>query len=263
MRLRLRINPLPLFVGLALVTLGSRLGAQNPQVQDHPGQYSAADIGSGSRLYGDQCASCHGAAGDAVGGVDLRRGRFRTASSDDDLRRLVRSGVAAMPAFNFSDAELTAIVAFIRAGFDLNARAVKVGDTARGRTVFEGKGGCMSCHRVNGTGSRVAPDLSDIGAAKPPALLHLSLLDPTAAMLPVNRPVRVVTRDGKTIKGRRLNEDTYTLQLINEQERLVSLMKSDLREYEIVKVSAMPSYKDKLTTDEIADVVAYLLSLRG
>jgi quinoprotein glucose dehydrogenase len=168
-----------------------------------------------------------------------------------------------MPAFNFSDAELTAIVAFIRAGFDLNAPAVKVGDPARGRTVFEGKGGCLSCHRAGGTGSRVAPDLSDIGAGRSPALLHLSLLDPTAAMLPINRTVRVVTRDGKTIKGRRLNEDTYTLQLIDEQERLVSLLKSDLREYEIVKVSAMPSYKDKLTADEIADVVAYLLSLRG
>jgi putative heme-binding domain-containing protein len=168
-----------------------------------------------------------------------------------------------MPAFNVSDAELTAIVAFIRAGFDLNARAVKIGDRARGRTVFEGKGGCTSCHRVNATGSRVAPDLSDIGAARSPAVLHLSLLDATAAMLPINRTVRVVTRDGKVIRGRRLNEDTYSVQLMDEQERLLSLSKSDLREYEIVKTSAMPSYKDKLTTDEIADVVAYLLSLRG
>ena len=263
MRLRLRVKRSALLVGLTLATMAFGVAAQNSQIQDHPGQYSPADITSGSRLYGDQCASCHGATGDAVGGVDLRRGRFRTVSSDDDLRRLVRTGVAAMPAFNFSDPELTAIVAFIRAGFDLNAPAVKIGDRARGRTVFEGKGGCRSCHRVDGTGSRVAPDLSDIGGGRAPALLHLSLLDPTAAMLPVNRPVRVVTRDGKTIRGRRLNEDTYTLQLIDEQERLVSLMKSDLREFEIVKASAMPSYKDKLTADEIADVVAYLLSLRG
>lgn len=168
-----------------------------------------------------------------------------------------------MPAFNVSDAELTAIVAFIRAGFDVGARAVKVGDRARGRTAFEGKGGCMTCHRVNGAGSRLAPDLSDVGAGRSPAILHLSLVDPTSAMLPINRSVRVVTRDGKTIKGRRLNEDTYTLQLMDDQERLVSLSKSDLREYEIVKASAMPSYKDTLTTDEIADVVAYLLSLRG
>jgi hypothetical protein len=82
-------------------------------------------------------------------------------------------------------------------------------------------------------------------------------------MMPINRPVRIVTRDGRTIRGRRLNEDTYTVQLIDDQERLVSLVKADLREYTILTVSPMPSYKDKLTPDELADVVAYLLSLKG
>ena len=48
-------------------------------------------------------------------------------------------------------------------------------------------------------------------------------------MLPINRPVRAVTQDGRTIRGRRLNEDTYTVQLIDEQERLVSLVKADLQ----------------------------------
>ena len=47
-----------------------------------------------------------------------------------------------------------------------------------------------------------------------------------------------MTRDGRTIRGRRLNEDTYTVQLIDEQERLVSLIKADLREYELGKIVA-------------------------
>jgi mono/diheme cytochrome c family protein len=75
--------------------------------------------------------------------------------------------------------------------------------------------------------------------------------------------VRAVTRDGKVINGRRLNEDTYTVQLIDEQEKLLSLTKADHREYTILTVSPMPSYKDRLTQDEVADVVAYLLSLKG
>jgi mono/diheme cytochrome c family protein len=82
-------------------------------------------------------------------------------------------------------------------------------------------------------------------------------------MMPINRPVRAVTRDGTVINGRRLNEDTYTVQLIDDHEKLVSLMKSDLRQYTIVTASPMPSYKDTLTPDELADVVAYLLSLKG
>ena len=82
-------------------------------------------------------------------------------------------------------------------------------------------------------------------------------------MLPVNRPVRAVTLDGKVINGRRLNEDTYSVQLIDEQEHLVSLQKSELREYDVLKTTSMPSYKDKLSAQELADLEAYMLSLKG
>jgi hypothetical protein len=88
-------------------------------------------------------------------------------------------------------------------------------------------------------------------------------MDPTSQMMPINRPVRAVTRDGKVITGRRLNEDTYSVQLIDDQERLVSLVKADLRDYTILTVSPMPSYRERLSQDEISDVVAYLLSLKG
>ena len=82
-------------------------------------------------------------------------------------------------------------------------------------------------------------------------------------MMPINRPVRVVTRDGTVINGRRLNEDTYRVQIIDDRERLLSLVKADLREYTIEKTSPMPSYKGTLSDEEIADVLAYLLALKG
>ena len=82
-------------------------------------------------------------------------------------------------------------------------------------------------------------------------------------MMPINRPVRVVTKDGTIINGRRLNEDTYSIQIIDDRERLHSLVKADLREFTIAKTSPMPSYKGTLSDDEIADVLAYLLSLKG
>ena len=81
-------------------------------------------------------------------------------------------------------------------------------------------------------------------------------------MLPINRPVRIVTSDGKTITGRRLNEDTKTVQLIDSEERLLSIAKRDLRSFVVETKSTMPSYASKLTADEIADVVAYLLTLK-
>jgi hypothetical protein len=82
-------------------------------------------------------------------------------------------------------------------------------------------------------------------------------------MLPINRPVRAVMQNGRVVNGRRLNEDTYTVQLIDTDQRLVSLTKAELREYTVLKTSAMPSFKDKLTSTELDDIVTYLRTLKG
>lgn len=232
--------------------------------QDHPGQYSQQDIEAGARVYVAQCAQCHGPNGDQISGIDLRRGQFRRALSDEDLAGIITKGTGGgMPPIPVQPPELTGVIAYIRAGFDRAGSAVRVGDAARGRGLFEGKGACLTCHRVNGRGSRVAPDLSDIGTARNAASLHQALLDPSSMMLPINRPVRVVLKNGRTINGRRLNEDTYTVQLIDDQERLHSLEKADIRTLIVETKSAMPSFAERLTTEELADVVAYLLSLKG
>src|SRR5204863_8463795 len=104
-------------------------------------------------------------------------------------------------------------------------------------------------------GQFAGPDLSDVGRARTPVALRRLLLDPTSSMRPINRPVRAITRDGKTITGRRLNEDTYTVQIVTDQGRLVSLVKSDLREWAIGTTSPMPSFKDSLTDAELADLL--------
>jgi quinoprotein glucose dehydrogenase len=168
-----------------------------------------------------------------------------------------------MPAFVLRPEELTAIVAFIRAGFDPASASVRVGHAARGRALFFGSAECAQCHRVNGQGPRLAPDLSDIGAIRTLAALQRALLTPNEALLPIHRPVRIVTRAGETFRGRRLNEDTYSVQIIDEQENLRSLSKADLRELTVETRASMPSYAERLTADELADVIAYLVSLKG
>jgi putative heme-binding domain-containing protein len=255
----------PVLWAAVLFTLAVRLAAQNPAPQPS-GQYDRAQIAAGAILYAGQCVACHGANGDQIVGVDLRQGKFPTVVSDTDLVRLLATGkpAAGMPAFTVlrSD-EVPAIIAFIRSGFDSQGTAVKVGDPARGAALFSGKGGCAMCHRVNGRGSYAASDLSDIGVSRTATSLQRALLDPAGSMLPANRSVRAMTRDGRTIRGRRLNEDAYTIQLIDDQSRLVSLTKADLRSLEVIPTSSMPSYEMTLTADERADLIAYLLSLKG
>jgi putative heme-binding domain-containing protein len=109
----------------------------------------------------------------------------------------------------------------------------------------------------------MAPDLSEVGAIRTAAYLESSILDPNQSVLPEQKTVRAVTKQGVVITGRRLNEDTHTVQLLDQNERLRSLSKSDLREYALVPVSSMPSSKGKLSQEEVADLVTYLLSLKG
>jgi putative heme-binding domain-containing protein len=251
----------------SLVFLGAAIpAAQQPQTAaQHAGEYAQADIQAGSVVYALQCSQCHGPTGDQVGGIDLRTGRFRNnVTSDDDLRRLITNGIpgTSMPGRKLDPTQLTAVVAYIRNMRDFNTTIVALGDVARGRALFEDTG-CRNCHRVGATGSRIASDLSEIGSSRSPAAIQQSLLDPSSMMMPINRPVRLVTKDGRTINGRRLNEDTFTVQLMTDQEQLLSVEKSDLKEFRILTTSAMPSYKDKLGPQQLADVVAYLASLRG
>ena len=105
------------------------------------------------------------------------------------------------------------------------------------------------------------PSFVERGVVRTPAALQRTLLDPSAPLLPINRPIRAVTRDGETIRGRRLNEDTYTVQLIDSEERLRSLVKADLVEYEVSETPVMTP--TTLSSDEVADLIGYLLTLRG
>ncbi|MEO8678423.1 MAG: c-type cytochrome [Vicinamibacterales bacterium] len=252
-----------IILGVAGLLAGAPERGDAQGSQDH--QYTSQDIEAGSRVYTAQCALCHGVNGDTVSGIDLRRGKFRRSISDEDIAGVIAAGVpaAGMPGFTLRPAEVTAILAFIRAGFDPSGVAVKVGNVARGQELYASKGKCATCHRIAANGPRTAPDLTDIGAARSPAALQRALLDPTASMWPINRPVHIVTKDGREIRGRRLNEDTYTVQLIDQDERLVSLNKADLKVFEVGKTSPMPSAAGTFTADEVADLVAYLLSLKG
>jgi len=131
------------------------------------------------------------------------------------------------------------------------------GDPANGKVIFEGKGACTNCHRIKGNGSHFGPDLSEVGG-RSPEQLETSILDPDAEIAPANRIIRVVSKNGTTTIGRLLNEDTFSLQMIDKMERLLSFQKADLREYAFESKSPMPSFREKLTAQEVADVVAYL-----
>ncbi|MEO8097391.1 MAG: c-type cytochrome [Acidobacteriota bacterium] len=227
-------------------------------------QYLSSDVENGSRLYRTNCYACHGPEGASIPGVNFQRGQFKRATSDDDLFRIIASGIpgTAMPPTAVNDGARFAMVAYLRS-MQSAMSAVGSGDAARGKALFEGKGGCASCHRVRGIGSRIAPDLSEVGAIRTAAYLERSLVVPAESVLPEHKAVRLVTRQGTTISGRRLNEDTHTIQIIDLDQRMISYLKSDLRELILLNTTSMPSFQGKFTAAEMTDMVTYLLSLKG
>jgi len=227
--------------------------------------YTPSDVENGGRLYRVNCSACHGPNGDLQPGVDLGHGKFKRATSDEEIAAIIARGIpgTAMPPGNFSESQALTIVAYLRTMAASSNVAVTAGDPARGKEIFEGKGQCMNCHRVRSAGSRVGPDLTDIGMLRRTADLQKAITNPDVDAVAANRYYRVVTRDGQTVTGRLLNEDTFSIQMIDTSEKLRSFKIADLREHAFVTQSPMPSYKDKLTAAEIADLVGYLTSLKG
>ncbi len=223
------------------------------------------DIENGRNIYQGNCSFCHGPEGDGVPGVDFGSGRLRRGSTDEQLVRIILGGIpgTGMPPSTFSESQAGTVVAYVRSLAGSSNAGVTVGDAARGRAVFEGKGRCNTCHSVNGAGARVGPSLTEIGAVRRAAELQRSVVDPGAEVKADNRTVRATTRDGTKITGRLLNQDSFSLQILDSTERLMTLDKSNLREYEVLKGSPMPSYRDTLDAAELADVVGYLVTLKG
>jgi putative heme-binding domain-containing protein len=136
------------------------------------------------------------------------------------------------------------------------------GDAARGKALVASSG-CFDCHRIDDKGSRLGPDLSDIGGRRTPERLQQALVAPDDEVIPENRFVRVVMKDGTSVTGRLLNQDAISVQLINAKEQLKSYLRTNLREFAIVEKGLMPSVEGRLTDQQVADIVAYLGTFKG
>lgn len=253
--------------GIALaIALAFSLGQAAAQDEEHG--LTPFQIQRGEQIFLSNCANCHGPDGDAITGADLASGKFRHATTDRDLINIIQHGIPGtpMPPSNYPEAQAVMIVGYIHSMKEgaTSGKSSLSGDPARGKAIFEARGECLNCHQAKGRGtSFLGPDLSDIGALRRSADLDRSLTDPSADIRPDNRTVRAVRKDGVTILGRLLNQDTYSLQILSSNGKLMSLSKSDLRQFEIMKMSPMPSYREKLSEQERADLLSYLTTLKG
>ena len=252
---------------LAVLTFAAAAGAGAQEV-DNPFP-DGVDRRAGEASFRVHCSLCHGydaQGGGETNGPDLTTGRFRHTSTLAGLFNVIRNGVegTAMLGINPDTPDRTVwqIITYLDTLTPNPTDVDLPGDAAAGQDLFTGKGNCAACHMVNGRGGRLGPDLSRVAERRDPGELRADLLDPDEEVEPRWWSVTATVQSGAAVEGLRMSEDTFTLRLIDADERLWSFSKRELRSYERTMASTMPSARGTLSDIEIDDLVAYLFTLR-
>lgn len=228
------------------------------------------------------CALCHGLGARGGGrGPDLTRAQKKHTHSDADMFQVISNGIpgTAMPAngtngqgVGMTDTEIWQIIAYIRSQ-EVKASAQQNGDAPHGRQLFYGDGNCSMCHMVEGKGGRLGPDLTAVGGSRtrdaiiesirnPSRRLAWGLTEATKEFPQEYESVTAVTVDGKRIKGVTLNEDSFTVQIMDSGENIHLLEKNKLKSFQKSRESAMPKYdSDVLSDKDVDDILAWLVSV--
>lgn len=260
---------------LVAAPLGLAAQGRNP----YTGNAQAAKLGE--YQFRINCSFCHGLGARGGGrGPDLTRSTKRHGDDDADLFRTISEGVSgtAMPAngttlqgVGMTNEEIWQIITYLRS-VEVKAQVRPLEDSARGQRLFASSG-CSRCHMVAGKGGRLGPDLTESAGSRsvdyltdsirnPSQRLAQGLLEPTKEFPQEYQSVTVVTRDGREITGVVLNEDSFSLQMMDESEQLHLLDKQRLRSFHKSRVSLMPSYNSAaLSERELKDIIAYLESI--
>jgi cytochrome c oxidase cbb3-type subunit 3 len=266
-------------VGLAgLLAVGAGAGAddKNP----FAGDAKAAKLGEFQ--FRINCAFCHGLSGRGGGrGPDLTKAQKRHGNADADLFRTISQGVpgTAMPAgtnggigVGMTEEEIWQVITYIRS-VQVRAPAVPIGDPGHGKELFYSSARCGTCHMVEGKGGRLGPDLTTAGSVRSVESLVDSVRNPSRRLAPGIKEaakefpqeyetVTVTTPDGKKITGITMNEDNFSLQMMDADEKIHLFEKDKLKSFEKSRESLMPPYDAKMLSDkDLNDLVAYLLNV--
>jgi len=222
-------------------------------------------IAAGKTLFDAQCAWCHGAGGDGGTGPNLH-GRLRHATGYTSIVDIITNGIPGteMPSFRspLTAKHIGQIASYVQS-LGRTRSAVAAGNAEHGAAVYQANG-CASCHTIAGAGGISGPELTGIGATRGGPYLREAIVRPAAAHPPGYLVVRAVGNDGKDVRGIRVNEDVFYIQLRDAAGAIHVLQKSELSKLERqLDASLMPSYDARITGKDLDDLIAYLTSLRG
>jgi PQQ-dependent dehydrogenase (methanol/ethanol family) len=232
---------------LSVMLLVVQALAQNP-----------ARIEMGHKLFQKNCSACHGSEAKGGRGPDLTTGHWKSGSSDADILRNILTGIAGtqMPAFPMPEDEGRAIVVWLRSLRSAGPEEQVTGDPRAGRALFFGGAGCSRCHMFGGQGGRLGPDLSRIGEEKHVSELKEAITKPDASLREGYQTAEVHTAEDGVIRGVVKNEDTFSLQMMDEHEKLHMFVKTGLTEVARTQKSLMPA--PGVSAADLDNLIAFL-----
>jgi cytochrome c oxidase cbb3-type subunit III len=226
---------------------------------------SKANPPQGKQVFASTCAGCHGLDGrgsERAPNIAERPSIQRL--SDTQIARIIENGVpgTGMPAFHsLQDAQVKAVVGYLRTLQGARKTVSLPGDPERGKTIFFGKARCSSCHMVAGQGGFIASDLSDYASTHDVEQVRAAIVQPGAGNDTQARLAKATVRGGDTYVGRVRNEDNFSLQLQTLDGAFHLISKSDLERLEYDSQTLMPSdYGSTLSPAELNDVISFLMS---
>ena len=224
-----------------------------------------ADLAAGKKLFEHQCALCHGQTGEGGRGPVLAKARLPRAPDDAALIKVLEDGIRGteMPGNgSMSEREVRQTAAYVRLLGKVQIKPVP-GNASHGAEIYRGKSGCANCHAMKGDGGVSGPDLAGIGGRRSAVYLRESLVTPESALPDGYMLVTASLKNGSSVTGKRANEDSFSIQILDASGRTHSFWKSEVAELKKERgKSPMPSYKGTLSEDELTDLVAYLASLK-
>lgn len=250
-----------MLLGAALWWAGP-VAAQQARAQAAAG---ISDVAAGRRVFDAQCAWCHGAGGEGGTGPNLH-GTLRHATDVKSIVDIIVNGIPGteMPSFRspLTDRNTRQAAAYVRSLSRVTARPLP-GSPQRGAALYESSG-CASCHTIAGRGGVLGPELTAIGGTRGAPYLRESLVKPEASHPPGYLVVRAVPASGPEVRGIRVNEDVFFIDVRDAGGTVHTLQKSDLTRVDReLDASLMPSYAARLSDPQLDDLVAYLATLRG
>ncbi|WP_218931980.1 PVC-type heme-binding CxxCH protein [Adhaeretor mobilis] len=139
------------------------------------------------------------------------------------------------------------------------------GNAERGKQIFFGSAAasCQRCHKVQGNGGAVGPELSGVGKDNPREYLLEAIVLPSKAIAKGFDTAVLFLDTGKTVTGIITDENEENLILVNPAGETILVRKEEIEE-RTIGLSGMPDgLKETLPKSDIRDLVEYLTTLRS